>query len=130
MTAANDLTGALRALEESLLQPPVRSSTDQVTSLIADEFIEIGSSGRVYDKAQIVAALAEEPKQGPTAGPIASDFAIVLLAEGVALVTYQTDRRRPDGAATRSRRSSIWKQINGRWQMVFHQGTPVPPDLP
>lgn len=37
----------LRALEEALLQPDVRKS-EELVALLADEFIEFGSSGRVY----------------------------------------------------------------------------------
>lgn len=128
MVTDGDLAGLLRGLEESLLQPAVRSSAAAVSRLIADEFEEFGSSGRVYDKAQTVAALTEEQKQGPGVVPVASGFRTSLLADGVALVTYRTERRPPSGPVTRSRRSSIWKQIDGRWQMVFHQGTPVPPE--
>jgi glyoxylase I family protein len=45
------------------------------------------------------------------------DFAVARLGVGVALVTYRS--RDPRHA----RRSSIWVRRNGRWQMVFHQGT-------
>jgi hypothetical protein len=128
MVTDNELLALLRGLEESLLQPAVRASAQAVSRLLADEFVEFGASGRVYDKAQTVAALAEEQKLGPVVPPIASGFRMSLLAEGVALVTYQTERRPADGPITRSRRSSIWKQKEGRWQMVFHQGTPVPPE--
>jgi hypothetical protein len=126
MVIGSDLVDLLRGLEESLIQPAVRSDAEAVSRLIADEFVEFGSSGRVYDKAETVAALAEEQTQGPAAVAVASGFRVSLLAEAVALVTYQTERRLPSGPVTRSRRCSIWKQIEGRWQMVFHQGTPVP----
>ena len=38
----------LRTLEERLLQPDVRRSAQAVASLLADEFVEFGSSGRVF----------------------------------------------------------------------------------
>ena len=38
----------LWALEEDLLKPEVRKSADRVGRLLADEFIEFGSSGRVF----------------------------------------------------------------------------------
>ena len=47
----------LRRLEEQLLQPETRSSADQLGKLLADEFIEFGSSGRVFDKAKIIESL-------------------------------------------------------------------------
>ena len=51
----------LRTLEERLLQPDVRRSAQAVASLLADEFVEFGSSGRVFDKTQIITALRDEP---------------------------------------------------------------------
>jgi xylulose-5-phosphate/fructose-6-phosphate phosphoketolase len=42
----------------------------------------------------------------------------------VALVTYRSVS--PDGSKFHSLRSSIWKIIDGRWRMAFHQGTPIP----
>src|SRR5271156_5266438 len=49
--------------EEQLLQPEIRRSADQVSYLLADEFVEFGSSGRVFDKAQIIASLQQEKEQ-------------------------------------------------------------------
>jgi hypothetical protein len=51
---------ALRDLEERLLLPSVRASPDEVATLLADEFIEFGSTGRTYDKQQIILLLQEE----------------------------------------------------------------------
>jgi len=36
-------------LEQSLLRPKIRRSPAAVTALLADDFVEFGSSGRVYD---------------------------------------------------------------------------------
>jgi len=106
----------LRALEESLLQPDIRKS-DQLVALLADEFIEFGSSGRVYTKADLVATLqAEIPGVQTT-----SRLQVWLLAPEAALLTYVIRR---DGASPiYTLRSSIWQQREGRWIMVFHQGT-------
>jgi hypothetical protein len=48
-TEADALASHLRALETSLLQPDVRKSK-QLVALLAEEFIEFGTSGRVYTK--------------------------------------------------------------------------------
>jgi hypothetical protein len=51
-------------------------------------------------------------------------FKTLVLAPGVVLVTYRAVRYRGGAASPESSlRSSIWKQIDGRWQMRFHQGT-------
>ena len=127
MTNESAAAATLRILEEELLRPTVRSSPDRVATLIADIFVEFGGSGHVYDKAQVVAGLADEHRQGPQVERTAHDLRVRMLAEDVAHVTYRAVRRHPDGTEANSLRSSIWKVIDERWQMTFHQGTPIPP---
>ncbi len=88
-----------------------------MASYLSDEFVEIGRSGRVYDKAQILEAVGAEPDGVAIE---ASDFVFRRIAEGVVLVTYAT--RSHNGSALRS---SIWRKAGERWQLVFHQGTPT-----
>jgi hypothetical protein len=40
----------LRSLEEQLLQSDIRRSAAKVGDLLADDFVEFGSSGRVFSK--------------------------------------------------------------------------------
>ena len=110
----------IRELEEQLLLPEVRSSRRSLEELLGDEFIEIASDGNDYTNDQIVDALQAEP---PVSRSLA-EFRLVALADDVVLATFRSTRR---GDAARevvvSLRSSIWKQREGGWQMVFHQGT-------
>jgi hypothetical protein len=116
----------LRQLEEHLLRPEVRGSAEQVGRLLADDFVEFGSSGYAYDKQQIIEALQQE-KPDPALRISLTEFAARRLAPGIFLVTYRTTWDAGADEPGRSRlRSSIWKLIDGRWQMVFHQGTPSP----
>jgi hypothetical protein len=115
----------LRALEEQLLDTTVRRNSDLVSSLLADDFLEFGSSGRTFDKTAILEELRNEP---PRPTPLLSDFAIRPLAPDVMLVTYRTTRINSSGEPIiQARRSSIWINRDTRWQITFHQGTIVPP---
>lgn len=106
----------LEDLERLLLTPHARKSS-RVSDLLAEEFVEFGSSGSQYDKAQVVAAL-----QGEDAAEIvASEFKVRLLAPNVALVTYRA--KRGSESPVQTLRASIWRQREGQWQLVFHQGT-------
>lgn len=128
MSATHPDLEFFRILEQKLHRPEVRRSPDAVRALLADEFIEFGSSGRVYNKASIVEALAEESMAEAALVPDVYDFAVHSIASDAVLVTYRSSRYRPDGTGARTTlRSSIWKLIEGRWQMTFHQGTIVPP---
>jgi hypothetical protein len=110
----------LAELETYLLQLDVRQSTDEVLKLLADEFIEFGSSGRIFTKQEINVALQDESPTFRTR----SDFKATELAQDVILVTYRVTRiETPPPKTARTLRSSIWKLIDGRWQMIFPQGT-------
>jgi hypothetical protein len=51
-------------------------------------------------------------------------FKTVVRAPAVVLVTYRAGRQHGSEASSEaSLRSSIWKRIDGRWQMLFHQST-------
>ena len=120
MTRAEDISSHLRRLEETLLDPAVRRDGARVGELLADDFVEFGSSGRIWTRDEILDLLAVEPP-----APIRmADFACALLAEDVALVTYRawrTDAR--TGTQFSSLRSSIWTKKAGGWRLRFHQGT-------
>jgi hypothetical protein len=102
----------------ALLDPRVRADPRRLDDLLADDFIEVGSSGRIYDKQTLIAMLAgEEP-----ASVSVLEFSTRQLAPGVALVTYRTVGQ----TGLTVRRSSIWVRTKGRWRLVFHQATPIP----
>ena len=104
----------IRALEEKLLQPDFRRNRAAVAELLADDFREFGSSGRVWTKQQILDHL----ESGAPFEAEMCDFDAMGLAPGVILATYKVivkDRT--------SLRSSIWIKREDRWQMLFHQGT-------
>jgi hypothetical protein len=103
-------------LETALHKKQVRNSRAAVSELLADEFIEFGSSGKRFNKSQIIEALEKEESDQQVE---VEDFVAQELAPAVVLVTYVVKK-------TRTLRSSIWKQIDGRWQMIFHQGTKAP----
>lgn len=119
MTPQDAFAAELKGLEEELLVPAVRKST-RLTELLADEFMEFGSSGRVYSKSDLVSVLQAESPVAQTT----SDFKVTSLAPDVALLTYKI--RRHSQPEVHTLRSSVWRRAKGRWQMVFHQGTITP----
>lgn len=114
--ASDTLARYLRGLEESLHQPDVRKS-HRLVELIADDFVEYASAGCIYTKADLVAALQAETPVVQTS----SDYSVVRLGPGAALLTYRIHRHSEPPVYTL--RSSIWRTNDGRWQMVFHQAT-------
>ena len=109
----------LKRLEETLLRPEVRRSRENMSALLADDFMEYGRSGRVYDKAAILDT-TDKPFDGQLS---LHGFSAKALAPSVALVRYATVLRRSDGNEFHSLRSSIWTRTGQGWRLVFHQGT-------
>jgi hypothetical protein len=108
------------------LRPDVGSSPEEIAKLLADEFIEFGSSGRVFNKHDIIEALHDEHAEGRSPARTADGLTVRRLTKVVALVTYRTvSQISTTGEKHRTLRSSTWKWIDGRWQMIFHQGTLV-----
>ena len=119
------LTETIRDLELQLLDPKIRMSRALASPLLADDFVEFGSSGSVYDKVSVLDALAIDA----SVAPAVRNFEVKLLGPDIILATFRTVRLGPSGEVIRQAlRSSIWRQAGGRWQLVFHQGTPAEGD--
>lgn len=113
------IADTLRDLEQELFKVSVRKDAARLADLLADDFREFGSSAHVYTKAEIIDTLRDEVPVTITM----QDFRLVPLAEDVALVTYRAAKVQEDAPVIESLRSSVWRFADGRWQIVFHQGT-------
>lgn len=114
------MNGLFQKLEEKLLNPNIRKSAQEIENLLSDDFIEFGSSGRVFNKQQVIEFLLQESSDEISI----SELKAAELSNGVALVTYKATRHViRTGADVVSLRSSVWKMFDSSWKMVFHQGT-------
>jgi hypothetical protein len=121
----------LENLENFLFDPVARRDIAAVSNLLAEDFREFGSSGRVYTKLDILAELSTEQPVVITL----TDFACQLVSPAVALVTYKSLSSHENRPPTQALRSSLWvlrplasqfrrgSAEEGAWQMLFHQGT-------
>lgn len=111
----------LRALEESLWRSETRFDRDLMESTFADDFYEIGRSGRVHSREDCL-GIAQQPIEIVLPLP---DFGVRSISRDVVQVTYSS-LVTYDGILQKGRRSSIWSKSGGRWRLRFHQGTPFP----
>ena len=94
-----DIAEHLKAFESELLLNTTRKNAVRVTSLLADDFREFGSSGRTYSEGDIVGTLLEE-------SPVSispSNFIVKLLSKQLARyvsVSKRAARRCPEPSAT------------------------------
>lgn len=100
-------------LELSLHTSVVRGSSNKLESLLSDDFMEIGASGRMRGKDQTIRDLLTEDSSDIRA----NDFELRTLSNDVAQLIYKSD----DGR--HAIRNSIWKVKNNQWRMIFHQAT-------
>ncbi|GHG53796.1 ribonuclease H [Sinomonas cellulolyticus] len=115
VSAATRDVEAVVELEQELLSPAVRGDYGQLAYLLHPQYREIGASGRLWEREELI----EELVQGPE---IQTRFELVdatPLAGDLVQVVYRTA-----GSSGSSLRSSLWQREEGRWRLRFHQGTP------
>jgi len=114
----------LLRMEYALADPQVRQNMDVMDTIIHADFMEIGASGRVFNKASIMDMM--ETEQNYPAYEV-TDFNVIALGEDQALVTFSIPARKSeDEVKPGSLRSSLWVKAGDTWQIRFHQGTRCP----
>jgi hypothetical protein len=107
----------LLLLESALANRDPGGVPGGLASLIDDDFVEFGASGRRWTAAETRRGLAEEHSGQRV---VISDLEAREVGAGIVLVTYRSGPERP------ARRSSLWVERDGHWSLLFHQGTLIP----
>jgi ribonuclease HI len=102
-------------LERELLGPLVRGDIGRTAVLLHPDFMEIGSSGRVWTRDAMMMALEEDPGERTDIEILGAD----RIGPAAVLLTYRSFAR-----SGTTLRSSLWVLDGGRWRLRFHQGTP------
>ncbi|MGO4858172.1 RNase H family protein [Arthrobacter sp. 2MCAF14] len=102
-------------LEKELLRPDVRGDLGRTGILLHPDFTEIGSSGRVWSRDELMMALEGDPGETAEVEIISAE----RISGNAMLLSYRSYGR--TGSALRS---SIWLLDDGRWRLRFHQSTP------
>lgn len=125
MTVQHEVQHEIRLLEERLANPGPGDTAASLAAIFANEFREIGSSGRIFDAATVLGALGTVAQRSIRAAISLEGFRIERVAPNVMLATYLARVAPGPGWRPPTLRSSLWRKREGRWQIVFHQGTPV-----
>lgn len=102
-------------LERELLGPLVRGDMGRTAVLLHPDFMEIGSSGRVWTRDAMMMALEEDPGERTDIEILGAE----RIGSSAVLLTYRSFAR-----SGTTLRSSLWVLDGGRWRLRFHQGTP------
>ncbi|MDR6417306.1 ribonuclease HI family protein [Pseudarthrobacter sulfonivorans] len=105
----------VEALERELAGPDARSDIGRTGVLLHPDFMEIGSSGRVWTRDAMMMAMEEDPGHHTELEILGAD----RIGTSAVLLTYRSYSR--SGTVLRS---SLWVLDGGRWRLRFHQGTP------
>ena len=101
------------ALERSLLTDEVRGDPASVAALLHPEWCEIGRSGRLWTRDEMLETI------GPAPSPVGLEVVSTSrVADGAILLVWRAvadDRN--------TLRSSLWVRDRGEWRQRFHQGT-------
>ena len=115
-----NLEELLLKLEQRLMDPVFLKDRAGVSALLAEDFREFGSSGRVWSRDEIL-----NPSERQIA-PLVEGFSVKTIVPELVQVTYRTLKRVPGGKPQAALRSSLWIRRGDKWQMLFHQGTKIP----
>jgi len=119
----NKILEELKSREPIFHHPEKLGKTKQdIENQICDEFWEVGASGNVYTRQDVIETLLERYND-PSHQDIweAKDFALTQIAPNNYLLTYILIQNK-----TRvTRRSTLWCRVNGDWKILYHQGTVI-----
>lgn len=122
MNSDNSLEKTILTLEEKLLSSSTRNDPDELAAMLDDGFVEFGSSGKIYNKQDVINALKNQEALNYTI----SGFKINSLSDEVILAAYKIEIiLAGKQESKKSLRSSIWKRSENKWKIIFHQGTNV-----
>jgi hypothetical protein len=118
----------IKELEEKLLDPKVRGSREELEKLISPQFIEYGSSGKIYNYPGTLAYLVAN--SGKISKHSFVNFKTRRLSGDTILALYILEKER-NRRINITNRSSLWhleEDTAGKdmvWRIIFHQGTRV-----
>ncbi|QLD13109.1 nuclear transport factor 2 family protein [Microbacterium oleivorans] len=109
------LAARIRGAEKDLLTTAVRQDARRLRELLHPDLVEIGRSGRLWTRTDLLVDLVEEP---PRETPDTDEWNVHRLDTNTVLVTY-----RVTSGPRVSRHASIWDISADAPTLRFHQGT-------
>jgi len=103
--------------EKLLICPPPGTDRAEIENLLARDFVEIASSGRICTCDEGIEALLHRAEYPPGPWKIAA-YELRRLSESICLASYVLT-----WDARSARRTTIWRREEAQWRAVHHQGT-------
>ena len=117
----SEILAELSAREPIFHHPELGTTRADFETMTAEDFWEVGASGRCYSRTYVLDALEQRYALPHSDVWETMDFCCRRLAPDVYLLTYTLlqDKKRW------TRRSTVWQRTATGWKIVYHQGTIV-----
>jgi hypothetical protein len=113
------VTQELAAREPIFHRPELGTTRSDYTQMMAEDFWEVGASGRIYSRENVLDILMGRRSLQMPEHLVVTDFVCRYISANIYLVTYQLEQ---DGGRL-SRRSTLWQRTTDGWKIRYHQGT-------
>lgn len=117
---ADDVLAQLLAREPIFHRPELGTSREDYLAQTAEDFWEVGASGRVYERDGVIEGLVRRGKVPGDEHWTVGDARCRRLASDTYALTYRLDQ-----AGRISRRLTLWRRDRDGWRILYHQGTLV-----
>jgi hypothetical protein len=110
--------------EKELAAAEQRHAVAVIDEALSDDFHEISSDGRLYDKAYIMPLLPDVKIEDYSF----EDFKVLPISNDSVLITYIANVKgtfKGEPFPPSNRLSTVWVRRHGSWRVMFHQATPV-----
>lgn len=122
-----DILEDLRGREPVFHRPELGTTRADFEAMTEAEFWEVGASGRRYSRGHVLDVLEDRHQVASHLALEdtweATDFACRQLGSETYLLTYTLLQ-----GQRKTRRTTIWRRVDGDWKILFHQGTVVEDD--
>jgi hypothetical protein len=118
VAALDEVRAELVAREPIFHRTELGTSREDYLAQTAEDYWEVGASGRVYERQRVVSDLVARGKVPGDESWVVSDARVRQLGETTYALTYQLDQ-----AGRLTRRLTLWDRDPGGWKILYHQGT-------
>ena len=115
----------IAAKEIAIVEAQKRGDFVPIEALLDDDFREIGSSGKIFSKSEVLNAIREVQ----IVDYAFEDLRFLPVDQRCVILTYLATVTRSYQGHVESRRayrSSTWVERNGSWRVIFHQASVLP----
>jgi len=116
--ALDDVKATLVAREPIFHKPELGTTREAYLAQTAEDFWEVGASGRVYSRDGVIDGLVRRGKVAGDEQWTVSDAQCRRLGPDTYALTYQLDQ-----AGRLTRRLTLWRCDPAGWKILYHQGT-------